>query len=211
MKEAADKGAAVPLISAYRCLTADIISEYTFGRDLGLCEREDWGESFYAAWRSAFAISVFFRQCPWLLNLLKTLPREMLEWALPKASEIIYIRTTTDNLTREVLGMSPDELEVKRKERPVIIWDLAHCETLGAEEKTFSRVADEGNILLVGGFETTASMLVHLTYNVLADRQVHERLKKELESIIPDPDDIPSHRVLEKLPYLTAVIKETLR
>lgn len=211
MEEASKKGEAVPLISAYRCVTADVILEYTFGRDLRLSEREDWGASFYAAWRTAFYISVFFRQCPWLLDSLKYVPRSILEWALPKVAEIIYIRAETDSMTREVLAMDPEKVEIKKQERPMIIWELAHSEALPEKEKTFNRMADEGNLLLVGGFETTSSMLVHLTYNVLADEEIHRKLKKELEAAIPDPQNIPSHRILEKLPYLTAVIKETLR
>jgi len=53
--------------------------------------------------------------------------------------------------------------------------------------------------------------LSHLMYGVLANPNVHKRLYKELEAAIPDPSSIPSHQVLEKLPYLNVVVKEGIR
>lgn len=78
-------------------------------------------------------------------------------------------------------------------------------------EKTVERVAAEARIILGDGFETTVNMLTHLTYNILADKGVHDRLTRDLEEVILDSDSIPNHTTSEKLPYLTAVINETLR
>jgi hypothetical protein len=49
------------------------------------------------------------------------------------------------------------------------------------------------------------------TYHVIADRAVYARLRKELIDAFPDPEAALDCTALEKLTYLTAVIKETLR
>jgi hypothetical protein len=50
-----------------------------------------------------------------------------------------------------------------------------------------------------------------MTYLVLEHNEVHERLKRELRDAIPDENAVPSWQVLEKLPLLSGVVKESLR
>ena len=52
---------------------------------------------------------------------------------------------------------------------------------------------------------------VHPTDHILASPSVHARLRAELLSAIPDPSSIPPLAVLEKLPYLSAIIHEVHR
>lgn len=50
-----------------------------------------------------------------------------------------------------------------------------------------------------------------MTYYILANENVHQRLYAELVAAIPDPTSIPPWQTLEQLPYLWAVVRETLR
>lgn len=50
-----------------------------------------------------------------------------------------------------------------------------------------------------------------MTYQILANPDVHRKLKAELVQAIPDPDAPLSSTRLEQLPYLTAVIQEGIR
>lgn len=50
-----------------------------------------------------------------------------------------------------------------------------------------------------------------MTYLVLQHNDIHERLKSELRDAIPDENAIPSWQVLEKLPLLSGVVKESFR
>ncbi|RDI77076.1 hypothetical protein Vi05172_g12939 [Venturia inaequalis] len=88
---------------------------------------------------------------------------------------------------------------------------IGSSNALPIQEKTVERVAVEAHMIKGAGFETTGNILTHLTYNVLADKMVHERLMKVFGEVIPDSDFMPNCTQLEKLPYLTAMIKETLR
>jgi cytochrome P450 len=209
MGECKGKDEVVLLNFAFRAMTADIIARYIFGKGFGLLEREDWGKSFCMAWRDCFMMGALVRQVPWLFDLLKLLPDKVMEWLNPRIVEVLNLERESDFLTEEVLSLDPKEVD--EKGQAAIVWKLAHADVLPPQEKTVQRVKAEGYNILGAGFETTGNMLVHLTYNILADKSIHERLIKELEEAIPDPESIPSYQILEKLPFLTAIIKETLR
>ena len=82
---------------------------------------------------------------------------------------------------------------------------------LPVEEKSVDRLSDEAMTLLPAGTETTSRVLVTTTFYVLATDGVLPKLKRELDCAIPDPASIPLVKDLEQLPYLTAVIRESLR
>jgi cytochrome P450 len=209
MTECAIRDEPIPLFFAYRCLTVDIISDYLFGRSLGLLDRPDWGGEFYTAWRSLWEISPLIRQLPFILKVINAMPRWMLAITQPKALEVIDSQILGAKLAAEALASDPDE--VAKREYPTVLWEVAHDQSLPLSERTLDRLCIEGNNVLAAGFETTGGTLAHMTYLVLAHPEAHRKLQKELEQAIPDPNKIPGYQTLEKLPYLWAVVKESLR
>jgi cytochrome P450 len=136
-------------------------------------------------------------------------PRWLLALTQPKALEVIDMETQTDDWTRELLASDPDEIE--KREYPTVLWEVAHTTALPPSEKSFERLATDGNNTLAAGFETTGTALSHLFYGILDQPEIYTKLYKELEAAIPDPEKMPSNLVLEKLPYLHAVVKEGIR
>jgi cytochrome P450 len=65
--------------------------------------------------------------------------------------------------------------------------------------------------MFVAGTDTTASTLVQATWGVLNNSRVLKTLKGELRSAIPDKNQMDDWTTLENLPYIRAVIKESLR
>lgn len=60
--------------------------------------------------------------------------------------------------------------------------------------------------------ETTGRTLALTFYHILANPEIHTRLREELSTLLPSSSStIPSLQELEKLPYLTACIEEGLR
>lgn len=104
---------------------------------------------------------------------------------------------------------------------------------LPSKELERDRLRDEALSIVTAGSDTTlvscgraeiitpeshplfnrAYVLRGAAYHVSANPTVHERLYKELTAAIPypSPESFPSLAVLEKLPYLSAVIQESLR
>jgi cytochrome P450 len=80
---------------------------------------------------------------------------------------------------------------------------------LPPEELTHKRMQHESESLIGAGLETTAWTLTLGSFYTLNDPQIHTRLRTELQTAIPDAEQIPSWATLETLPYLTAVVRES--
>lgn len=78
-------------------------------------------------------------------------------------------------------------------------------------EKTVRRLSDEAEVIVLAGTLTTAWTLDVCTFHLLRTPAALRKLKAELRAAIPDRN-VPTPLVtLEQLPYLNAVIKESLR
>lgn len=79
-------------------------------------------------------------------------------------------------------------------------------------EKATDRLNREAFALLAAGTITTAANCSFITYFVLKSPEIEARLREELgRSIMNFPQEVPRWAELEKLPYLTACIREGLR
>lgn len=104
-------------------------------------------------------------------------------------------RTIFHELMDPAEGTEPDE--INKKERPAL-----------SDEIVF---ADAVN-LTGAGAETTGATVCRALFEVVSSQEVYKRLREELIEAIPvfEMDRI-SLVELEKLPYLTGVVKEALR
>lgn len=83
---------------------------------------------------------------------------------------------------------------------------------LPEEEKSTARLTGEFVAILAGGTGTSARALATITYFVLANRELETRLRESLAEVMSGyPDVPPKVSELEKIPLLTACIKEGLR
>jgi cytochrome P450 len=97
-------------------------------------------------------------------------------------------------------------------ERPTIFHGLLSS-TLPDSEKDSARLAEEANVLLSAGTDSSANTLSAITFHLLSNPPILRKLREELEKAIPDKDDrqFPGFNQVEQLPYLSAVIQEGLR
>ena len=66
-------------------------------------------------------------------------------------------------------------------------------------------------ILHSSGVDTVSWTLSVITYHLLAQPELQEKLRRELKDLPGTTTDMPSITVLEQLPYLNAVMFEGLR
>ncbi|KAI0034864.1 cytochrome P450 [Vararia minispora EC-137] len=64
---------------------------------------------------------------------------------------------------------------------------------------------------LAAGVETTATMISYACWEISRRPDIAQKLREELDSYMPDPKCIPDIAVLNGLPFLSAVLKETFR
>ncbi|KAI4685421.1 uncharacterized protein J4E84_006149 [Alternaria hordeiaustralica] len=77
---------------------------------------------------------------------------------------------------------------------------------LGREELTAEALTQ-----LIAGSDTTSNTSCALLYHCLQHPDVVQKLQKELDDALPDADAVPNYAQVKDLPYLDAVIKETMR
>ncbi|KAJ0327805.1 hypothetical protein COL922a_013405 [Colletotrichum nupharicola] len=78
-------------------------------------------------------------------------------------------------------------------------------------EKSTPRLVDEAMVLAIAGSDTTAMTLSALVFHILSDEYMFLRIRKELESVMPDAHQPPDPVKLDSLSYLNAKIEEALR
>ncbi|MCJ1470080.1 hypothetical protein MMC07_008725 [Pseudocyphellaria aurata] len=83
--------------------------------------------------------------------------------------------------------------------------------SLPPEELSTVRLQQEAAGVVGAGIETTKGTLTLACYHLIKNRHFYQQLRQELESAFPDVSNQPALSVLEKLPYLNAVILESLR
>lgn len=92
-----------------------------------------------------------------------------------------------------------------------IFHELISSKSLPPQETTPSRLAQEGQILVQGGTLTTSWTISLAAFHLLNKPSTLRKLRDELFAALPSPDETVSLVQLEQLPYLRAVIKESLR
>lgn len=79
-------------------------------------------------------------------------------------------------------------------------------------ERSDERLAKEAQVLLGGGTASTARTLVFTSYYIMARAEIKIRLQEELREVMSEyPARVPSWAELERVSYLQALIKESLR
>ena len=101
--------------------------------------------------------------------------------------------------------------KVGQKEARPNVFDHLFLSNLPPQEQTLSHLTQEGVIVIGAGSDTTGVALTVTTFHILSNPNVLSKLQEELTTAIPDPKTQPIWAELEKLPYLSAVIKEGLR
>ena len=74
--------------------------------------------------------------------------------------------------------------------------------SLPDSEKDIERLAQEGFVMIVAGGETVSRVLSITMFYILSHPHVLQALREEIMTVMPDVNDIPPAKSLEKLPYL---------
>ncbi|XP_040003373.1 cytochrome P450 3A30-like isoform X2 [Xiphias gladius] len=75
---------------------------------------------------------------------------------------------------------------------------------------TDHEILSQMTILLIAGFETSATTLVFLAYNLARNPEVMNRLQKEIDSTFPNKGPV-EYEALMQMEYLDSVVNECLR
>lgn len=201
----------VPLGTVFRSLAADIVTDLAMPESYNLLDTKDLGFAHADFVLGITKLATWNRFIPYLIPLLDKIPR----WLVKLQGE------TALHVVDGVLGQMMQARRlvenkgkpISNKEFPVIMNEVYNCEVLPPKEKTVKRLFDEVGIIIGAGSETTGMSLSATIWHVLANPEIHERLRKEIRDEFTEEElnTILSYKRLEGLPYLNACVMEGLR
>jgi len=189
-----DNDAIFQLDNVYAALTADIISDYSWGESAGYLDDANFNNDIREALNEISEFSHINRFFPILSTIMRAMPRRVLGWIRPGAMAVLDMQ---DTITRSSVRNS-------RNSEKKTIFDALTNPAVPFEERSPRRLQDEGLIVVIGGTETTARVLTLGSHYIFRDCQLLLRLRNELRAVMPTPTTKPSWSDLEKLPYLVS-------
>ena len=138
---------------------------------------------------------------------LSVLPTDAKDFLVATAEEILRQRRTT-NSQREYTDMLQllSEAEADKDD------ELSGFKKTSNRTLTEKEIVSNVMIFLAVGFESTGTVLSHLTYELAINPSIQEKLRDEIvEAVKGSPDGKLSYDVIMSLKYLDAVISEILR
>jgi cytochrome P450 len=199
LERAHEKSETVRLDSLYADLTADTITHYSFGESYNYLLREaKQNDIQHGAHRVAngFHVNRFF---PVFRRILSTLPISVLKLVFPRYAESLVLLSALGEKSKIVLEGAKD------KATNETIFDALSNASIPPEERTVSRLVDEGFVVLAAGTITTARTLAMASFHMFSKKAILEKMREELQGVMPRLDSQPSWAELERLPYLVSV------
>ncbi|KAB8225586.1 cytochrome P450 [Aspergillus novoparasiticus] len=208
MKKAMRNDEAVELHAYFVSFAVDVVSTYAFGESgcFEVLRRGRLDDRWKNAVTGAFAKLLLTRHFPWLVVVFRFLPVWASALVTPVVRYIVYMEKGVENQMQHVHAKNKDGVKEKG-----IFSQLMHNPKLPLKERTLHRLTDDAKFLMVAGIDAPSQVLAITMFHVLRSPLVCRELREELQDKTAHSQDALCLNILEKLPYLTAVIKEGLR
>ncbi|KAL0570421.1 hypothetical protein V5O48_011535 [Marasmius crinis-equi] len=206
----ADGAAPADLFYAYRATTMDIIMFYLFAQEFGALDYPGFAhplligldEILRASW-----VKYHFRPLGVLMQMFpESIVRKLNPMLVPILDKRNDIARRIDELTLEDSG----DKGAGRAEGRKAIFDVWLDRSTGKNPWIVpkSQIMDECASMQFAGSDTVGNACMIGTFHLLKNKMVLAKLRRELDGLTQEQ---MTYETLEKLPYLTAVIKESLR
>ncbi|KAL1989438.1 hypothetical protein VTN49DRAFT_7249 [Thermomyces lanuginosus] len=200
----------VDLFYAYRCMSVDVITYLCFGNSVDAINAPDHKAPIIVAMDASLPVFVGFKHSSLLKNAIMKCPPKLSKIVSPATSGLVDLQQL---LRRQISSLARNPENLKNLPHSTTIYH----ELLRPEAYRSGQVPCEGSLyeesqaLLFGGADTTGTTLMHGSFYILKMPEIYRKLKAELLEAWPVLSSPPSLSELERLPYLTAVLKESLR
>ncbi|KAJ5416866.1 uncharacterized protein N7487_000416 [Penicillium crustosum] len=196
----------ISLDAGFAGLTSDVIHKYLYGFNSGNLDDDDFNTSVRDGVNGLFKFSHILFFFPVLQTIMNSLPLWLLEKLDPFVYALVSQKLDLLRRTKELLQNNKSS----NSETPTVM-EVMCGHSMPEDMRGATRLSNEGFSLIIGGTETTARSLVIAAFHILDNESIKTRLREELRTVMPTPESRPTWRQLEQLPYLSAVVWETLR
>ncbi|KAL1686931.1 cytochrome P450 [Schizophyllum commune] len=205
-----DASKPVDLLQALRAATLDIIFSYCFGEDCNALNAPDFKYPILMGADAVNRATLIFKAFPALIHVQRFLISFLQFVGCPAVGPGLLVNKISAQL--DALLANPRALDDSPHETIFHhILPGAGTEKVTTAFPTRNSLLDEALSLQIAGSHTVAAACYVGCFQILNNEKIHQRLVSELKNAIPDVVDAVRFEVVEKLPYLTAVIKESLR
>ncbi|KAF2182877.1 cytochrome P450 [Zopfia rhizophila CBS 207.26] len=229
LKASGDRGEIVSIEYAFSAFTnaSDVVMKYCFGQSDYHIEAPGFDPNYHNTSFGAAKSIALLKHMNWILKIMLALPESIAERMGEEVSSNIRLKRVR---LQYLFSLGAHRLIYLSQERINQIEDIRRRGTdaalnssaatifhtllesdLPESEKDTTRLAEEAVLLVGAGTHTTSWVLTVIAFHLLSQPTLLKRLKEELEIAIPNSESNVPLDELEKLPYLTAVLKEGLR
>ncbi|KAJ5658528.1 uncharacterized protein N7484_002177 [Penicillium longicatenatum] len=195
LHENCEKGSVI-ISDWYNFTTFDIIGDLAFGESFGCLEGCNYDAWIKGIFEGAHLGSIL--QALSFVPSLKSLLLSLVPKSMQEAHQRHKVMTKEKMLRRiAVTEERPDLIEGLLKKKDEL--------NLGVD-----KLVSNAEILIIGGSETTASLLSGVTYLLLQNPEAHQILKDEVRSAFHSEEDITLLSV-NQLSYMLACLDEAMR
>ncbi|OTA89154.1 hypothetical protein M434DRAFT_79664 [Hypoxylon sp. CO27-5] len=203
------KDSRVRLGAALGALTRDVATEFLLSKSFNNLDAEDFRAGVGNTLQESGAIWRITKHIRWYGRMVRSIPLSLIKRIGDQG--VIECLGFVEDVTRTTASIRSAHTsgKIDLNSPPTVVGAIMDSD-LPEAEKTPERLADE--IITVAGaaFETTAYSLCVTLYHIYSDPGILQRLRAELADARLGRQD-PNLADLEKLPYLTAVLREGLR
>jgi cytochrome P450 len=188
-------------------MTGDIITSHFFGYHNDYVSIPNLEDPIREGFKGISEMFHWTRFVPWLPVFFNSLPTSLIRLGQPAVADLLELRGSFEkNITR--ILQAKDKSDPARKS---VIIEALGDDRIPPEERGITRLVDEGQVILFAGTENSARAICIGMFHLLDKRELLARAREELASLANVPDEELTLSSLEALPYLTGVVKESIR
>lgn len=201
-------GKSSDLFYGLRCFSLDTILQYCINLSIDALGAPGFKAPAVEAMEASLPTIIVFRNFPLLRQFIHGLSSWLSTLLLPATTGLVRLRALLGKQVKQAID-NPKSLDDNPHE--TIYHRLLHGKANNGKAPDAESLYDEAQALIFAAGHPTANALTVGIFHVLANDDIKERLVKELKQGWPDLRKTPTFEELEQLPYLTAVITESLR
>ncbi|KAH7135249.1 cytochrome P450 monooxygenase-like protein [Dendryphion nanum] len=199
------------LFFAFRCMSMDMIMTFCFGKPIDAVDAPDFKAPILVAMDASLPVFIRFKYSDLYKNMILKCPPNLSKIISPSTAGLVDLQQL---LRRQISDLTDDPEKLKLLPHNMTIYhrlmdaEAYRNKTVPSADSLY----EEAQALMFGGADTVGNTLMVGTHRILQQPHQVQKLKTELLAAWPSLNEKePKLRDLENLPYLNAVIKESLR
>lgn len=202
-------GKSSDLLFAFRSFAIDNITSFCFATSVNAIDGPNFRAPIVEAMDNSLPTFHLFKHFPLFRKTIFSLPPWLSIKASPETAGLTHLQVLLAKQIQDVIA-NPEVLN--SAPHPTIYQRLLDPEAhKGRPIPDATTLNEEAMTMIFAGGVTVGDTLMTGHFYILDNKTLYEELKVEILSAWPDVKTAPSYEVLETLPLLTAMIKESLR